>query len=117
MKKACIYDIGNCYVFDCEINNKISLKDLEDFILDIKASAIIFGNPVSLSVPKGNITVFLFHTYSRKAYDLYFRTSGQDMRCLDPFCVQRMLYSIGAYSAREPKIYYFEPIRVIRKEI
>ena len=105
MRKACIYDIGNCFIFNCKVSLDFRVKDLEDSILDIKASAILLGDPVCLPFSEGDVSVFLFHAYSRKAYELYHRVNGSDMRALDPFSVQRILWSIGVTDCKEPCIY------------
>lgn len=116
MKKACIYDIGNCFIFNVKVFKEDRVSDIEDSILDIKASALLCGDVLYSPYDEGNISVFLFHTYSRKAYDLYHKLNGSDMRALDPFCVQRILYSIGVFDCREPMIYELKPIQVKGKE-
>ena len=116
MNKVCIYDIGNCFIFNCKIDDIHRPWSIEEDILDIKASAIIFGDPLHLPFSSGTITILLFHTFSRKAYDLYFRLNGSNMRMLDPFAVQGILGSMGVSNCKTPCIYEFQPIQVIRKE-
>ena len=116
MKKACIYDIGNCFVFDVEVNDYYTCEMLKKDILDNKVSAMLIGDSLSLPFSEGHITVFLFRAYSRKAYDLYFKIGGMHIRSLDPYCVQRILSSIGVTSCKEPCIYEFNNVDITRKE-
>lgn len=116
MEKACIYDIGNCFIFNVKVGEEMGVEYIEKQILDNKASAILIGDCLYYPYDSGLISVFLFHAYSRKAFDLYHKLKGTDMRSLDPFAVQRILYSIGVSSCKEPCIYEFQPVQVIRKE-
>ena len=71
MDKANLYDIGFCFCFDVNIDdNRIKLKDLQDFILEKKASCIMISDMFSLPFPEGTVTCFIYHTYSRRAYDI-----------------------------------------------
>ena len=114
MKKACIYDIGNCFIFNCKVDSDLSVAAVEKYILDNKASALLLGDPVYLPFSEGTLSVFLYHTYSRKAYDLYHRLNGSDMRALDPFAIQRILSSIGVTDCREPIVYELGMVVPIR---
>ncbi len=114
MKKACIYDIGSCFVFNVAVKDD-DLIDIKNKILDAKCSAIIFSDVEYLPFSSGNVSVFLYRAYSRKAFDLYHKLQGTEMRSLDPFCIQRILYSIGVCDATKPEIHILEPIQVIRE--
>lgn len=116
MEKACIYDIGNCFIFNVKVTKEMDYEYIRKQILINKASAIIFGDILYLPYDTGSLSVFLFRAYSRKAFDIYHKLQGTDMRSLDPFAVQRILYSIGVTSCKQPCIYEFQPIQVIRKE-
>ena len=111
MNKACLYDIGYCFCFTVEIDdNKFTLEDLKNEILEKRSSAILITDIVNLPFAIGSVTCLVYHTYSRRAYDLYYKFGGQNIRCIDPVTVQCILSGIGETSARRPDVIFLNRV-------
>lgn len=109
MNKANIYDIGFCFCFDLYVDDdNIKLVDFMNDILDKKASALIMSECFDPIVDSpfyiGDFTIMIYHTYSRRAYDLYYKYGGKNIRAVDPVAVQCILNGLGIRSARCPEI-------------
>lgn len=119
MNKPCLYDIGFCFSFNVYVDdNKVKLDMIADSILSSKASAIMISDMFDLPFKMGNVSIFLYHTYSRKSYDLYHKFGGKDMRVMDPVTIQCLLMSLGVTSARKPSLFYLNtPDVMLREEI
>lgn len=103
--KPCLYDIGWCFCFTLRSEDIISLLvEFKKEVIEKKASALMIGDVFDLPFSSGIVTVFLYHTYSRRAYDLYYKFNGKDIRSIDPVALQCILSGLGKRSARRPEV-------------
>ena len=103
--RACLYDIGFCFCFsfDIDIPNK-GIEDLKKIFTDKKTSAILVTDIWEVPFCISSVTCFIYHTYSRRAYDLYKELNGKNIRAIDPVSVQALLTGIGVRSASRPRV-------------
>lgn len=104
MKKPSLYNVCNCYTFFLE-NTDLTCKDLSEMILNTKQSAFLISEDDDLPFTEKNITVILFNTFTRRAYDLYHDLRGEAIRTVDPVCVQSLLVGVGNTSGKSPVVY------------
>lgn len=101
--KPCLYDIGWCFSFTLKSDDIRSLViEFKKELFEKKASALLISDIFDLPFGSGIVTVFLYHTYSRRAYDLYYKFNGKDIRSIDPVALQCILSGLGKRSARRP---------------
>lgn len=116
-KNFCIYDIGFSYVLSFNLTTS-ALAELESNILDNKSSAFMINEWAFLPFDSGTVTVFLFRTTHRKAYDLYYKFNGKFICPISAECIGSMLNASGQLlsSIHEPRIYNMENSSIYHKK-
>ena len=105
MKKPSLYNIGSCFSFRFWVNNDFDYERFYQECIDKRISVFMFDDDIANSEERKSITVLLFGTFIRKAYDLYQDFHGSEMRVLDPVTIQALLMGIGVYECNKPFIY------------
>ena len=117
MDKANLYDIGFCFCFDIKVDdNKIKLSDIQDYIYEKRASCIMISDMFGLPFAIGTVTCFVYHTYSRRAYEIYYKFNGRNIRSIDPVAIQCILKAVGVRSASRPEIRLIDSGVIYQKE-
>lgn len=114
MKCPELSHIGCVHCFRIEEATKAMVDNIETVVLDKGISAIVFYEDFSaLPWPEADfftLTVFVFHCFNRRAYDLYHQFGGKNIRVLDPSVVQSLLMSLCLTDAKEPMFYRIKMI-------
>ena len=114
MKCPELSHIGCVHCFRVESATTALVDNLENVVLDKGVSAIVFyENFDELPFPEAdyfNLTVFVFHCFNRRAYDIYHQFDGRHIRVLDPSVVQSLLMSLCLQEAKEPMFYRIKMI-------
>lgn len=101
-----LFDIGCAFTFRVEHMSYYDIDMLCETVKEKNVSAIVlYRSNEDLPFPEVenyNVSVFLFHCFNRKAFDIYRSLNGINMRIADGAIIQNMLISLGIDSAKKP---------------
>lgn len=114
MKCPELSHVGCVHCFRIEDCTSEMVDNLESVVLDKGVSAIVcYQDFQNLPFPEADfftLTVFLFHCFNRRAYDIYHIFGGKHIRVADPSIVQSLLMSLSLTEAKEPMFYRIKMI-------